>query len=166
MKVDNNLDWITLCPEQFRDKLRQNIRCRPEYPATTAFKEDKQAAQSWGKYAEALTARYLVTRGLPIREMNWKPGKGKGEIDIITQRDNRIIFVEVKARTSRRTDPWEAITPAKIRDLCHGADIYLKMQRERYEYQFDVALLWGSYDDFEFEYLEDAFLCPLKQSGR
>lgn len=162
MTADKNLDWLTLCPEQFREKLASRLRHHPEIPKSTVFEQDKQEAQTWGKYAEALTARYLVTKGMPLREMNWKPQKGRGEIDIITQRGNRIIFVEVKARSGERSDPWESITQSKINDLCHGADIYLKMQRERYEYQFDVALYWGSYDNFEFEYLEDAFLCPLK----
>lgn len=122
----------------------------------------RQFAAAWGTYAEVITARHLIMQGLPIRERNWKPGQGKGEIDLITQRGNRIIFVEVKARSGTHTDPWEALTPRKIADLCHGADIYLKMQREPYDYQFDVALLTGKYDDYVFEYIEDAFMCPLK----
>lgn len=128
----------------------------------------RQYAEKWGEYAEALTARHLLEQGLPLREWNWSPkangkgGHGKGEIDLITQRGNRIIFVEVKARCGRHTDPWQAIDGRKIRRLCRGADIYLKLQREDYEYQFDVALITGDYYDYTFEYIEDAFLAPLR----
>lgn len=122
----------------------------------------KKYAEAWGKYAEAVTARYLLRQGLPIRAMNWKASpKSKGEIDIITQRGNRIVFVEVKARCGKHDDPISAIDEKKIKLLCRGADKYLKMQNEDYDYQFDVALLRGSYLDYDFEYIEDAFMAPL-----
>lgn len=127
----------------------------------------RQFANAWGRYAEALTCKYLIEKGYPIREKDWRPthkrkGAALGEIDIITQKGNRIIFVEVKARCGRHTDPWEAITTQKRNNLCRGADIYLKMQRETFEYQFDVALYTGNYLDYDFEYIEDAFLAPLR----
>ena len=128
----------------------------------------KKYAAAWGKYAEAITARKILEQGLPLREWNWSPsgtsgksGRGRGEIDLITQKGNRIIFIEVKARCGRYSDPLEAIDNKKIRRLCHGADVYLKMQRESYEFQFDLALITGNYLDYTFEYIEDAFFPPL-----
>lgn len=127
----------------------------------------RQFANAWGRYAEALTCRHLIENGYPIREIDWRPtnnkkGPGKGEIDIITQKDNRIIFIEVKARCGRHSNPWEAMTPQKISRLCKGADIYLKLQRHTFEYQFDLALYTGSHLEYDFEYIEDAFLAPLR----
>lgn len=132
--------------------------------------EEKQRrrkfAQAWGVYAESLVCCWLLERGLPIIEKDWRPkggGKAKtGEIDIITQKGNRMIFIEVKARCGHHSDPWEAIDSKKIARLCKGADIFLKNQRLTFEYQFDVALITGNYLDFELEYIEDAFLAPLR----
>ncbi|MDE5924217.1 MAG: hypothetical protein K2G75_02735, partial [Muribaculaceae bacterium] len=62
----------------------------------------------------------------------------------------------------RHSDPLEAVDAKKRMMLCRGADIYLKLQREIYEYQFDIALLTGDYFDFKFEYIEDAFMAPLR----
>ncbi|MDE6811275.1 MAG: YraN family protein, partial [Muribaculaceae bacterium] len=127
----------------------------------------RQFANAWGRYAEALTCRYLIEKGYPIREIDWRPitnkkGPGMGEIDIITQKDNRIIFIEVKARCGRHSDPWESITLQKRNRLCRGADTYLKMQQQTFEYQFDIALYTGNFIDYTFEYIEDAFLAPLR----
>ncbi len=191
MKSDYEL--LALCPEQFRDRLKRILSTPPDLPAgnknfnyddpagmTETFesmgathadnvRKQKRAkhieAKEWGDYAEAITARYLLLKGLPIREWEWRPGTSgnsrHGEIDLISQRGNRIIFIEVKARSGKHSDPWSAITPQKIRELCHGADIYLKRLKGKFEYQFDVALITGTYDDYTFEYIEDAFMCPL-----
>ncbi|MDE6329513.1 MAG: YraN family protein [Muribaculaceae bacterium] len=214
--MDLQPDWLEICPERFRNYLREAFDMPPgcrdsasvyastfgddflyadavadmcarhmsrmvasskadgeEKSSSRGFTPEQikfrhQYAQAWGKYAEAITARHILEKGLPIREINWSPssngksGHGRGEIDIITQRGNRIIFVEVKARCGRHSDPLEAVDAKKRMMLCRGADIYLKLQREVYEYQFDIALLTGDYFDFQFEYIEDAFMAPLR----
>lgn len=196
------LDWISLCPEQFRQSFQEIVEHPPGTPegaryfnygetapmadmpiyADSSAEEVRAAiteaektrianlrrfANAWGKYAEAITARHILMQGLPLREWGWRPpGKTVGEIDLITQRGSRMIFIEVKARNGNNSDPWDAITPAKIRELCRGANIYLRSQQEIYEYQFDVALITGTYDDYQLEYIEDAFMCPLSSAGR
>lgn len=127
----------------------------------------RKFAAAWGKYAEAMTCKYLIEKGYPIREKDWRPsakkqGPSLGEIDIITQKGNRMVFIEVKARCGRHSDPWEAITVQKRNRLCKGADTYLKLLHHTFEYQFDLALYTGNYLDYEFEYIEDAFLAPLR----
>lgn len=187
-------DWLAMAPEDFKDEIMHRLDNPPGIPGEksvhgdegwydmladrgsveidthgTASRNDskrkKQSANSWGKYAEAVTARKLLIEGYVLREHNWRPGPGaRGEIDLICQKGNRIVFVEVKARMGNVCSAWEAITPQKISDLCHGADAYLKRQKEMFEYQFDVALLTGSPADFTLEYISDAFLCPLGRS--
>lgn len=154
--MSREIDWELACPEGYCKRVLDILGKTPENSST-----GHAIAEAWGKYAEALTIRHLVLRGMTIREWNWRPPKGKGEIDIITQRGNRIIFVEVKARCGHTEDPYYAITDRKIKDLCRGANIYLKMQKETFEYQFDVAFLRGEYPEYELEYIEDAFMCPL-----
>lgn len=185
-----NMGWLDTCPEAFREKLEDILNYPPgspqearafkysdpgeydgEIPPLTECESDEERkslkarkvfAAAWGKYAEAMTAQFLLRKGLPLREWNWKPGpNSKGEIDLISQQGDTIIFIEVKARCGQHSDPWEAIDSKKIRNLCHGADIYLKQQKEFFKYRFDIALLTGSYDNFKFEYIDDAFLCPV-----
>lgn len=164
MASAKNLQWLTLSGEEFRQLCKTYLKKEDRTDSQNFHDRNlRKEAESWGRYAEAITAKYLITLGLPIREWDWKPGKGKGEIDLITQKGNRIIFIEVKARNGKNEDPWDAITPMKIRDLCIGADKYLKLQDENFDYQFDLAFLKGNFDDYEFEYIEDAFLCPLKK---
>ena len=57
------------------------------------------ADENWGQVAEQLASEYLMAKGYTIRERNWRPKGSHLEVDIITQADNVIVFVEVKART-------------------------------------------------------------------
>ncbi len=47
---------------------------------------------------ENMAARFLESKGYHVRARNYRCGRG--EIDLIMQRDNWIIFVEVKTRSS------------------------------------------------------------------
>ncbi len=187
--MHKEINWELMCPEGFRDRVMRLLKYPPgsegsekvygtlfpEEIITLNFDEEtseeekskrfeilKKYSEAWGEYGEALAIKEIVEKGHTIRDWNWKPPKGKGEIDIISQKGNRIIFIEVKARCGFINDPWKAIDDKKIRNLCRGADIYLKMQKEDYEYQFDVVLLRGNYLNYELEYIEDAFVCPLR----
>lgn len=122
---------------------------------------EKQKALKWGHEAEEIVANMLITKGFTIRERNWRPSVNHSEIDIIAQKDNTIIFVEVKARTDKDIDPTQAITPDKIKKLVRGANTYLRMQEYEYFYRFDVAAVNGTPEDYTLDYLEDAFLPPL-----
>ncbi|HUM65984.1 MAG TPA: YraN family protein [Chitinophagaceae bacterium] len=51
-----------------------------------------------GAFGEQLAADFLVARGFHIRSRNYR--YGKSEVDLIVQRDDWLIFVEVKARCS------------------------------------------------------------------
>lgn len=124
--------------------------------------KSKEEARKWGEYAENLVCEHLIKKGYTIRERNWRPSSSHSEIDLIAQKDDLLIFVEVKARKDREVDPAEAITPAKIKSVVRGANSYLKMQEHDYFYRFDVATVNGTPDSFVIDYLEDAFLPPLR----
>ena len=62
---------------------------------------------TYGKMCEALATSYLKRKGYNIIANNYK--NTIGEIDIIAQWNNTIVFVEVKGRTSRAFgDPFES----------------------------------------------------------
>lgn len=122
----------------------------------------REAAKDWGRQAETIVCEFLISKGYTVRERNWRPKSSKSEIDIIAQKDDTIVFVEVKARSDRDVDPTEAMTKDKIKNVVRGANSYLLAQEETFYYRFDVAAVNGNTDDFTLDYLEDAFLPPLR----
>lgn len=121
----------------------------------------KDKARQWGKQAENIVCDYLIAKGYTVRERNFQPVTSRSEIDIIAQKDDTLIFVEVKARSDRDVDPAEAMTAEKIKNVVRGANTYLQMQDYDFFYRFDVAAVSGDVDDYTLDYLEDAFIPPL-----
>lgn len=79
-----------------------------------------------GSKAEDLAVKHLKRLGYKIIKRNFTI-RG-GEIDIIAQDGEELVFVEVKARYSRQFgSPIEAITPWKIQHLIKSAAVYANM---------------------------------------
>lgn len=94
-----------------------------------------------GKQGEERVARYWQQRGWLVLARNYR---GRGfEIDLIVQRGNTLVFVEVKAR--RRLNGWqlhEFITEQKRRALQRGAERFIAERRPVADcYRFDLCLL-------------------------
>ena len=69
-----------------------------------------------GRRGEDIAARFLASAGYRIVDRNWRCSRG--EIDIIAQRDQWVVFVEVKTRSTLNFGhPLEAITLAKLARL-------------------------------------------------
>ena len=76
-----------------------------------------------GRYGENLAVEFLTKRGYKIIERNFRI-RG-GEIDIIAQDGNTLVYVEVKTRTTNQFGlPQEAVTYKKIRFLKRAAKFY------------------------------------------
>lgn len=71
--------------------------------------------RSLGAAGEAAAAEHLKRAGYRILERNLR--SRYGEIDIVAQEGNDLVFVEVRTRASRSMTPEESITPAKARRL-------------------------------------------------
>lgn len=122
----------------------------------------KEEARKWGEFAENIVCEHLISKGYTVRERNWRPSSSHSEIDLIAQKDDMLVFVEVKARKDRDVDPADAMTASKIKNVVRGANSYLKMQEYDFFYRFDVATVNGNPDSYVLDYLEDAFLPPLR----
>lgn len=122
---------------------------------------DSAAERDWGQAAEQLASEYLISQGYTIRERNWRPKGTHLEVDIITQADDVIVFVEVKARTRDDVDPAEAVDRKKVMRLVRAADIYLRSLPYDFEYRFDIITVSGSFTSYELDHIQDAFLPPL-----
>src|SRR5258706_11908193 len=82
-----------------------------------------------GKKGEDLAVEYLKKKGYKILERNYR--KQYAEIDIIAVKNNVLVFVEVKTRTSDTFgSPLEAITSWKLRPLQKLAEYYSMLHPE------------------------------------
>ncbi len=90
-----------------------------------------------GIYGELVSARYLRKKGYKILQTNFH--SRFGEIDIIAQTDETLIFVEVKTRVADSlVRPMEAVTLAKQRKIKSAALFYLSKTEKEMDVRFDV----------------------------
>lgn len=109
----------------------------------------------FGKKGEAAARDALLRKGYLIRETNWRCNKF--EIDIVAEKDNRLIIVEVKTRSHEIYDLSKVINAKKCANLISAGKAYQKMYNLPLELQFDIILQVGEDEDhFMTEHLEDA----------
>ena len=116
-----------------------------------------------GKWGEQLAVDLLVTKGYAIVERNWRAGNL--EVDIVAMKDNRIVFVEVKTRSSEFVDPLDAIDRRRVSRIVKAANSYVKAYNIPHEVQFDVIIIIGTPESGnmpQVEHIPDAFLPPLR----
>jgi len=78
-----------------------------------------------GEWGEAVALRHLESKGYCIHARNWRTPEG--EVDIVAQDGETIVFVEVKTRTTHDFGwPEESITVTKSRRLQRAAWAYLQ----------------------------------------
>lgn len=81
-----------------------------------------------GRAGEDLAAAYLAEKGFRIAERNFRCTGG--EIDLVCQDRDTLVFVEVKTRSGAvRGEPGEAVGPAKKSRLVRAASLYLSRRR-------------------------------------
>lgn len=77
-----------------------------------------------GRAGEAAAGHILRSRGYKIVRTNYRVREG--EIDLVTERDGQIVFVEVKTRRSKSFgSPEESLTAEKAARLIAAAQSYL-----------------------------------------
>ncbi len=97
--------------------------------------------QTWDQW-EIIAIKYLQKKWYQILDTNFKFWRF-WEIDIISKKDNLVIFIEVKYRTN--TNYWipeEAITSNKLRKCKKTIDYFLvKNQYDFENIRFDVITI-------------------------
>lgn len=110
----------------------------------------------FGFRAEEFIADKYRKNGYKILERNWR--FHPMEIDIVAEKDNEIIFVEVKARAyDDFGDPLEAVTLGKKRLLLRAANEYLEINDIDKECRFDIAVVLRKKDGLASKIYPDAF---------
>jgi putative endonuclease len=92
-----------------------------------------------GDSGERAAREYLRKRGYRIRETNYRCGRG--EIDIIAEQKDCLVFVEVRTKTSLQFgSPEESVTPVKQERLRRLAWRYLQQcEKMPREWRIDVV---------------------------
>jgi len=109
-----------------------------------------------GQKGEDLAADYLKKAGYKILFRNWK--WGKHEIDIIAEKDDLIVFAEVKTRTDDyHVHPVTAVTNAKQKSIIYSADGYLKKFNVSKESRFDVITIINKGESYQIDHIDGAF---------
>jgi putative endonuclease len=109
-----------------------------------------------GKEGEQLAADFLTKNGFEIIERNYR--HKRSEIDLIVKKNNWLIFVEVKARSSAYFGyPEQFVDRNKVRMILQGALNYMYEINWQGNVRYDIVsvMLTGSLR--EIVHIEDAF---------
>jgi putative endonuclease len=110
-----------------------------------------------GKAGEDLAAEFLERNGFKIIERNYR--FQRGEIDLIAEEGNELVFVEVKSRRSTIFGaPEDAVTEEKQEQVHTVADGYLfEHNIDDRPCRFDVVAIEFKYGRAEIHHIRDAF---------
>ncbi len=85
--------------------------------------------QRIGRWGESIAVDFLLQRGFKLVAQNVRTAAG--EIDVIVEKDGKVVFVEVKTRSNTQTVyPEEAVTDEKLEHMQDSAEIYLSEHPE------------------------------------
>lgn len=117
----------------------------------------KKNNRETGNIYEKQAAAYLQNNGYDILEQNFRCKLG--EIDLIAQKDNTLVFCEVKYRSSEaKGHPFEAVDRKKQEKIIKTAYYYLTYKRgEIPACRFDVIGILKE----EIIHVENAFVCEM-----
>lgn len=112
----------------------------------------------FGAEGERLARSYLEKKGYHFIAKNFK--RAHGEIDLIMDDGDTLVFVEVKSRHNRRYgEPIEAVGYTKQRHIRYCANAYIRERRiENRRIRFDVVeILISLYGEAKFRHTRNAF---------
>ncbi|NRB49056.1 MAG: YraN family protein [Saprospiraceae bacterium] len=110
-----------------------------------------------GKKGEQLARSYLEHKGYRVLLSNWR--HGRAEVDLITEFEDTLIFVEVKTRRSSHFgQPDEFVGLKKEQQLAKAACAYMDQVRYHGEIRFDIiAIIFPPEATPELNHIKDAF---------
>lgn len=109
-----------------------------------------------GKKGEELAKEFLQNEGYTILESNFI--FKKAEIDIIAQKAETLIVVEVKTRSSADFgNPQDFVNQKKIKLLVKAVDEYVNINNLDLSIRFDIISVLHDKGEFMIEHFEDAF---------
>jgi len=114
--------------------------------------------QQLGKQAELNACQFLQAKGLRLLQQNYHCYYG--EIDLIMQDQDDIVFVEVRSRSrSDYGSALESIGQTKIKKLIKAATHFLQKKNWLYQVssRFDVIAIQTTGGNVQLEWIKNAF---------
>lgn len=113
-----------------------------------------------GKKGEDITVDFLRKHGFIIFKRNYH--SRMGEIDIIAEKNDLLVFVEVKTRIENSlTTPAEAVDLIKQNKIKQTAKNFMSKTVLEYNCRFDVSEVTVCYENdkakFKLNYIKSAF---------
>ncbi len=123
----------------------------------------KNSSYCIGRYGEKIAADYITKKGYFISAKNYK--SPMGEIDIIAENREYVLFIEVKLRNKNAGySPKEAVTAKKRRRIIYTAKNYLFRSKCMQQPRFDIIEIIadkinedGSAEGISINHIENAF---------
>lgn len=114
---------------------------------------------TFGYKSESLACTYLRLNGYSVIERNYH--SRFGEIDIIAQKNNTLVFVEVKARSGNMlSTPASAVDIYKQQKLIKTANLYIASHIESdCDCRFDVIEIVKQGIKLKIKHIKNAFDC-------
>ncbi len=113
--------------------------------------------QKKGDWAEDRALEYLKQLG--YLEVTRKFRAGSGEVDLILEKEEALVFVEVRFRESDAfMDPLESISPSKQSRIKSAAGIFYNFEWNKESLcQFDVVVVLGTAENYQIRHYAEAF---------
>jgi len=113
-----------------------------------------------GQIGEDIAAKYLKTKGFVVSAKNYH--SRYGEIDVIAENNELILFVEVKTRCANSiATPAEFVDRRKQYKILTTAQYYIYNNNVVLQPRFDIAEIItaksGDFSDVKINYIENAF---------
>ena len=111
---------------------------------------------NFGQEAEKRAADYYRNLGFQILQKNYR--YRKAEVDLIVQKDNLLVVVEVKARSSTYFgDPQSFVSKKKNQLLVMATDDFIQQRDLAVEVRFDLISFTLERGEWKLEHLPNAF---------
>ncbi len=109
-----------------------------------------------GNKGEEIAQELLKKNHFEILETKWT--FQRAEVDIIAQKEDLLVFVEVKTRsTDYFGKPEEAVHQKKQKLLAKAAEGYLTINELENEIRFDIVAIVHNENQTVIRHIEDAF---------
>lgn len=140
------------------DKLSTSLNLESKSTSTNnsknASNKSLTSRKKQGNKAEELALHFLKKKGLKLLEKNFSTRAG--EVDLIMQDDDTVVFIEVRYRKNTNFGGAAAsVTPKKQLRVIKAALAYQQKNTSQSSMRFDVVAIEG--DNEELNWIQSAF---------
>lgn len=109
-----------------------------------------------GAKGEDIASSYLTSKGYRIIDRNFQTKLG--EIDIVTEKGEFIIFIEVKYRSNLSFGyPYEAVNSHKLFKLKKMVEVYMVVNKIKKQAKVEVLSIWEENGETKVKHYTDLY---------